>query len=617
MLDKYFLFKAGRYFYTKGDKEIIERLDSDRENWSSYRDINKLVELYILCEKIYPSKYNDDVGKTIHKVSDSSIESFYSKYDFLKPEYHYAFWSMVTRYGVKINSRLMKCIEQNKNFSISEIVIHENIAKKTEGFILNRILNSKTDFEHMIRSVLGNQYRNVKEYWPKKLIKQNFERIVNVYISNKDVDTDVFQLILESTEYKTPERTELAIFRKLKRLSNPVNEQVNNQKVKAIISFEQSKKLISVRENSLWCLKLNINYDLLKKCKKLFLFNQVLLPLFLDENFRFRAISRKSELGSIEKGITLHGKNDYEFGMAFRIKNFKESAIIRAIDNKLKENNRAIESSIKQVLEEFFSVIGFKNFYFHEGYDSNDFVLCDRNLCAEIDSIMHQFKHLREYSVIDKDEIKFLRQPLSINNLRSFYPKKNIYLNNDRYGMVFHFLFDDQGKYSVFNLKGISNLDDSYSLFDFILKNDVYECECNSSELDCLVDSGTISIDGKGKLIFDEEELKILNNLYTNEFINYIRADSSSKKILDKLEEKGVTTSDDNSFSKQECDYFNFVMNDKKFGNSLSMRNGYQHGSVSSDDSIIENDYYELLKVLLLVVCKIYDELTLKYSDDF
>ncbi|CAK1241435.1 hypothetical protein R55227_BLOPHJLP_00901 [Fructobacillus tropaeoli] len=67
-------------------------------------------------------------------------------------------------------------------------------------------------------------------------------------------------------------------------------------------------------------------------------------------------------------------------------------------------------------------------------------------------------------------------------------------------------------------------------------------------------------------------------------------------------------------FSHAESDYLDYVLNNKKFDNSMAIRNTYQHGMpIYDDESIYSDDYYAILLILIMYMNKFYDQLLYKF----
>jgi hypothetical protein len=78
---------------------------------------------------------------------------------------------------------------------------------------------------------------------------------------------------------------------------------------------------------------------------------------------------------------------------------------------------------------------------------------------------------------------------------------------------------------------------------------------------------------------------------------------------MDKMIDDGFMVAESKLFSRQEQKYLNFYLNKKEFTNGLDLRNKYLHGSNSGSESTQKNDYNVLLKILILIVEKVKDDL--------
>lgn len=76
---------------------------------------------------------------------------------------------------------------------------------------------------------------------------------------------------------------------------------------------------------------------------------------------------------------------------------------------------------------------------------------------------------------------------------------------------------------------------------------------------------------------------------------------------------KGWVVADDHLLSKEEIDYFSFYTDNEKFTNGYSYRNHYAHSSNPPTDDVNYHitAYLVLLKLLTMLVIKIYDDLWL------
>ena len=68
-------------------------------------------------------------------------------------------------------------------------------------------------------------------------------------------------------------------------------------------------------------------------------------------------------------------------------------------------------------------------------------------------------------------------------------------------------------------------------------------------------------------------------------------------------------------FSKPETDFLNYELNKAEFSNALDLRNKYAHSTYPQNENEQKHDYMELLKIMILIITKINDELCEIYPE--
>ena len=63
--------------------------------------------------------------------------------------------------------------------------------------------------------------------------------------------------------------------------------------------------------------------------------------------------------------------------------------------------------------------------------------------------------------------------------------------------------------------------------------------------------------------------------------------------------------------SEPEQNYFNYIFNNAEYDNSMDLRNKYAHGNQMADEDFNRNNYYIILRMLILIIIKINEELCL------
>ena len=106
--------------------------------------------------------------------------------------------------------------------------------------------------------------------------------------------------------------------------------------------------------------------------------------------------------------------------------------------------------------------------------------------------------------------------------------------------------------------------------------------------------------------------IKIIYELYYYETINYLNIPTLLQRKVDELIAADYLYFEGTLFSQSEQDYLNYYLNRSKYGNSLDLRNRYVHGTqpqVDKSSNIYYNHYLTFIKILVIYIIKINDEL--------
>lgn len=127
-----------------------------------------------------------------------------------------------------------------------------------------------------------------------------------------------------------------------------------------------------------------------------------------------------------------------------------------------------------------------------------------------------------------------------------------------------------------------------------------------------LITEGYLLLDSQGYLKMKNDIfIYLIGELHRNEVINYWHYPKEVQEILDEMEKEDMIYFDNNLLSKPEINFYNYYLNKKGYTNGLNIRNKYLHGSNSGSEEQHKIEYYILLKLVILVLLKIHDDLTL------
>ena len=309
----------------------------------------------------------------------------------------------------------------------------------------------------------------------------------------------------------------------------------------------------------------------------------------------------------------------------------KEKSIILYARN-LKKNRMicySILSAYKRELEDYgISIEGLFDYFFgdylKENFGVSDFEfkkpsksvsLSERIklLYIEMDGILKQLKYYMEDGCVDKELVAISSNPVRIGELKSFLKQKYAYAKGDRLKEEMRFLFS-------FNLLfGMNFAWSGYnSLVEIIAKEHLFITDFAEQarvRIKWLIERGALLLEADNSLGIDIDRCSLLYNLYENEVVCFAHQKGKQKEILKELVEKEEVEVESTVFSRQERDYYNFVLNKKEFSNSLDLRNTFLHGSFYGTDEELQQAYIETLKVFIMIVVKVNEEFCLKQND--
>ena len=342
--------------------------------------------------------------------------------------------------------------------------------------------------------------------------------------------------------------------------------------------------------------------------------NFIYLFEYVDRQMRWTLVSKINSMGVFERNIFMRSKRDYHIGAAFNRLNQLADIQMYGYCVQLQKLNIRIED----VLEWFFNNYLVEEFNI-ENYNislpskaSNYLEKC-RTVLPEIDSCLKQFNYLVEDGKIDPELLQISSTHLFFKDVKSLLNNKYVYSNGREYDLIAYYFFSDQCMLSYIEEKKKS-YKNFYELLltEKIKKEDIVKYEQPS--LQKLIDDNYIYIDEEGYIrIKNKVQISILYDLYKNDVISYWKLNEKQRNEIDILVQKGLLKFESTLFSKPEQDYLNYYLNKSEFINSLDLRNMYGHGTQPfGNEDIHHSNYIRFLKLFVLIIIKINDELCIK-----
>lgn len=277
----------------------------------------------------------------------------------------------------------------------------------------------------------------------------------------------------------------------------------------------------------------------------------------------------------------------------------------------LKNNNIDIE----EIVEWYFNFyvkeeLGIQGFYFHSSNNESSYYERGKSLIGEMDSILDQYEIFSKNEEIDPELLEIRSRSASYNILDSFKEKKFIKLKtNDENSRLLAMIFSDQSPLSYFKSQEkihtfFEHIQDGSTIRDF--------SEYQRNFIKDLIDIDIVEVIKESEIIKfkNEREINILYKLWRTGTYCLFYREESNLEAADQLVYKGFCEYTGKLFSEIEINYLSYILDDKKYGNGLKIRNKFAHGKFSylKAEQHLQN-YLELLQILIFYVIRINDEL--------
>ncbi len=617
-------------YHIKRAEEVLHDFITEKK----VEDINEIIELYniqlFFQNKIYSrdwtkqqledytrivERFPKAIGVFFSQLSAEALDAVLSDVEF---DYVEDFWQLLSRYQVykKIPANVFCELSKNEKFCLRDVLRCKSLV---EAYPNEIVLYMQENFE-CAKTLLSYYLEKHKSelpplYFPDELTKEKKTEILEKYAANDLANANYLKLIFESNGVDglpLPDKLKLRARRtyddQMKRLSkNSVG-----MKYEVRVSFsaaqeeewklESKNRALSASYSTKW-IEENLDYPTV-------LNNFIYLFGYTDFQFRSLHVHRKSQMGIFERFLGIKGKREYDLGVAFEQMQSLAQLQMMAYCRELQKNRIRLEDVIKWFFKEYlqkeFNVIGFG---FNPSSPDASYLEKCRNIAAEIDSVLKQFKLWCEEGELDSELLHMSTEHIFIKNIPSLIKNKYIYPCGKEYEAISHLLFSDQSRirYVPELSKGCK------SFYDLMKKCKIYRHmfqEYQIRDIRWLAEQGVIYLEEDGRLTPDNRKIKIFHEFYEHEVICASYA-KNCRDILEELKNRGLVEFESSLFSRPEQNYFNYCMNKSEFDNGLDLRNRYIHGTQIVDENKNEQDYYIFLRIMILIVIKINEEFCL------
>ncbi|MBZ1355713.1 hypothetical protein LPB406_19675 [Streptococcus sp. LPB0406] len=580
-------------------------------------EINNLIETYLILKLIRKenefSKFKHLISKFYNDISTNFPNTIFEiDYDSIDIFYKDIFWELVL-YLEKINKDDASQFESYiKKYNIQTMTL-KNVTTLIELFpqvIKENFLSLSRNIEFFLNNQSG------------KFIDSNNGLFIKLGITNEEINNlakDYCQLdnsnpnYLQSiVDYKKLSRYEFD--KEIKLLAKRTIEEFfeKNSDTSKTLQYSQSVSIDNLEADKLFQLEKN---------------KIVLNKLLLDEYHDFPTL--------LNNYIYFIGFFTYEIGLPWLIANDETFDFSRFFSPKSNANFNDFHPQLKatysllflayfvylkkngidieQIVEWYFStylkdelnIVGFR---FHASNQDSSFYERGKCIISEMDGILDQYELFYKTGKIDSELLEIKSSIPSYATLKSFNEKKFIKLNNtSNNSALFSALFSDQSPLSFISSKKehktfFKHIKEGVKISDF----DEYQIK----QISILIEKNIIKLSNDVIEFTNFREINILYELWKYGTYCLYYKDELTLNIVENLCERGYCEYSNKLFSELEASYLSYILDDKKYGNGLKIRNKFSHGKFSyKSEEEHQKNYLELLQIVIFYVIRINDEL--------
>ena len=129
-----------------------------------------------------------------------------------------------------------------------------------------------------------------------------------------------------------------------------------------------------------------------------------------------------------------------------------------------------------------------------------------------------------------------------------------------------------------------------------------------------LIDNKVLIINKDGFIKPEPSRVTFLRVLY-NDCVLCLNYYTGFDEVINDLYDNDLLFHEETLFTRTEQQFINYILNRSEFSNGLDLRNKYSHGSNSINDDQNYNDYIELLRIMVLIIIKINEEMLLREKE--
>ena len=588
-------------------------------------EINSLIETYLILKLLRTENEFSEFKHLIKKFqSDLSmnfpITIFEIDYDSIDVFYKDVFWELVLDLE-KINKDDVSQFESYiKKYNIQTINL-KNVTKLIDLFpqvIKENFLFLSRNIEFFLNHQSGKFTDSNGLYIKLGITNEEINNLAREYCQTDSINPNYLQSIVEYkklSKYEFDDEIKLLAKRKSDKFWEKHFETNEGFQYSISVGIESldSDKLYEPIKNGILLNKIILDEHL---DFPTLLNNYIYLLGFFNHETGLPWLVANEETFSFARHFS--HKSNAHYDSYFPQLKLCHNLLFRAYFDYLKQN----EIDVEEIIEWYFNIyleteLDIKGFRFHASNKESSYYERGKSIICEMDSILDQYELFVRNGEINQDLLEIKSKSSSYASLKSFNEKKFLKLsNNPDNSALFSALFSDQSTLSLISSKKehktfFKHIKEGVKITDF----DDYQVR----QINILIEKNFLKLSNDIIKFSNFQEINILNKLWKSGTYCLYYKDRLILDIAEDLCKKGYCEYSDNLFSEYESNYLSYILDDKKYGNGLKIRNKFSHGKFvyKKEEEHLQN-YLELLQIVIFYVMRINDELeyytTLKHS---
>lgn len=611
--------------------ERAEKVLAEYESGAQCSDINSALELYNI-QKLFQIRaklpdwseeyfrrltqkatgHTSTIGAFWKTVEDKNFIETYKNTEKL---YRDNFWEEFERHKTyrRVSKETFRFFLKTQKPLITYILRQKEVVREYGQELAEHMLDDPQSAELLLDYFLGLD--KAPCFLPNELSAEQKVQILEKYISSEDCNMNYLQSLLNG---RITNNKEFPVTPRLKQRAQKrldafwKNHFETHQGIKTGVSVEftpdcPEEAWCLSRKGTDLCAQYNTNWFLENLDYPTLLNNFIYLFGYVDFQFRSEFPAISSEMSEMEKNIGIRGPKEYRYGCAFEQRSLLFSAQLVVYANFLKRQGIAIE----EVFQWFFEIylkeeFGVENFSFPVCSPEASIVEKAKMMATEIERVFKQYKLYCEDGKIDHELLELETCSEKIDRIPSLRGNKYIYTTGDESATAQFLLFSNQ---SVLGM--VESCGHEYETLYELLRKETVRLEdfadFQKRDLQWLIQRNLLATDPTGVVIPAWKKVRLLKDLYDKGVIvNGYYSDCNA--ALEELQRQGFIRCESSLFSVPEQQYLNFMLNQAEYSNGHQLRNKYVHGSYPLDETKQQQDYIELLKIMVLIIIKINEE---------